>query len=149
MPGQYTVVETQNPPNTNNGTPTSNGVPVPPGTPPDTIPVTLPPGGDSLQNNFPKVTAAKVSGFVYQDVNNNGVFDAGDAPIPNASVTISGTPAGGFGPISQDRVNDGERVVFLQRAAGRLQHHPAERHRLRRAASTPSAISAARRPPAR
>ena len=96
-PGQYTVVETQNPPNTTNGTPTSNGVPVsvPPGTPPDTIPVTLPPGGDSLQNNFPKLTTAKVSGFVYQDNNNNGKFDAGDAPIANASVTISGTPAGG------------------------------------------------------
>ena len=100
-PGQYTVVETQNPPNTTNGTPTSNGVPVPPGTPPDTIPVTLPPGGDSLQNNFPKLTTAKVSGFVYQDNNNNGKFDAGDAPLANASVTISGTPTGGAGPISQ------------------------------------------------
>ncbi len=74
-PGQYTVVETQNPPNTFNGTPTSNGVPVAQGTPPDTIPVTLPPGGDSLQNNFPKLTNASVSGYVYVDNNNNGVFD--------------------------------------------------------------------------
>jgi hypothetical protein len=57
-PGQYTVVQTQNPPGTVDATNTSNGVPVPPGTPADTIPVTLPPGGDSLQNDFGEQTPA-------------------------------------------------------------------------------------------
>ncbi len=59
-PGQYTVVQTQNPPGTTNGTNTSNGVPVAIGTPTDTIPVTLPPGGDSLQNDFGQLTPAPV-----------------------------------------------------------------------------------------
>ncbi len=57
-PGQYTVVQTQNPPGTVNATNTSNGVPVPAGTPTDTIPVTLPPGGDSLANDFGQQTPA-------------------------------------------------------------------------------------------
>jgi hypothetical protein len=55
-PGQYTVVQTQNPPGTTDATNTSNGVPVPIGTPTDTIPVTLLPGGDSLNNDFGEQT---------------------------------------------------------------------------------------------
>ena len=55
-PGQYTLVQTQNPPGTVDAKNTSNGVPVAIGTPADTIPITLPPGGDSLQNNFGEVT---------------------------------------------------------------------------------------------
>jgi hypothetical protein len=51
-PGQYIVVQNQNPPGTFEGTNTSNGVPVPIGTPADTIPITLPPAGDSLNNDF-------------------------------------------------------------------------------------------------
>ncbi len=89
QPGQYTVIETANPPGTTDGVDSSNGVPVPPGTPADAIPVTLPPGGDSLSNDFGKLTTAKVSGFVYVDNNLDGVFDAGDTPIPGAIVNIS------------------------------------------------------------
>jgi SdrD B-like domain len=59
-PGQYTVVQTQNPPGTVDAVNSSNGVPTPPGTPADTIPVTLPPGGDSLQNNFGEKTTPDV-----------------------------------------------------------------------------------------
>ncbi len=80
-PGQYTVIETQDPPNTLPGTDSSNGVPVAIGTPADTIPVTLPPGGDSVQNNFGKLTTAKVSGYVYLDNNGDGQFNLGDSPI--------------------------------------------------------------------
>ncbi len=89
QPGQYTVIETANPPGTTDGVDSSNGVPVPPGTPADTIPVTLPPSGDSLSNDFGKLTTAKVSGFVYVDNNLDSVFDAGDTPIPGAIVNIS------------------------------------------------------------
>ena len=49
----------------------------------------------------PQVNPAQVSGFVYQDNNNNGKFDQGDAAIPNAAVTITGTPAGGGAAITQ------------------------------------------------
>ncbi|HVS35378.1 MAG TPA: choice-of-anchor E domain-containing protein [Gemmataceae bacterium] len=94
-PGQYTVVETKDPPATTPGTDSSNGVPVAVGTPADVIPVTLPPGGDSLHNDFGKLTAAEASGYVYLDNNSNGVFDVGDAPIPGAAVTISKMNAGG------------------------------------------------------
>src|SRR5439155_15402325 len=83
-PGQYTVIQTANPPGTADGVNSSNGVPVPPGTPHDQIPVTLPPGGDSLHNDFGEVVPARVSGYVYFDANQDGQFDAGDAPIPNA-----------------------------------------------------------------
>ena len=99
-PGQYTVVQTANPPGTSDGVNSSNGTPVPAGTPHDTIPVTLPPGGDSLQNNFGEVVPAKVSGFVYLDNNKDGQFNAGDAAIPNATVTLSGATANGAGTIS-------------------------------------------------
>ena len=94
-PGQYTVIETANPPGTTNGVDSSNGVPVPPGTPADTIPVTLPPGGDSTSNDFGKLVPATVSGFVYVDNNLDGVFDAGDTPIPGALVNISRVNADG------------------------------------------------------
>ena len=55
-PGQYTVVQTQVPPGTTPATDTSNGVPVPAGTPAGTIPIMLPPGGDSLTNDFGEMT---------------------------------------------------------------------------------------------
>ncbi len=148
-PGQYTVVETQNPPNTSNGTPTSNGVPVPQGTPPDTIPVTLPPGGDSLQNNFPKLTTAKVSGFVYQDNNNNGKFDAGDAPIANASVTISGTPAGGGAAVTMTELTAANGSYSFSVPPGDYTITQPYVTGYDARAPTPSATSAARRPPAR
>jgi hypothetical protein len=95
QPGQYTVIQTANPPGTTDGVNSSNGVPVPPGTPADTIPVTLPPAGDSLHNDFGEVVAAKVSGFVYLDNNGDGVFDGGDTPIPGALVNINRLNADG------------------------------------------------------
>jgi hypothetical protein len=88
-PGQYTVIQTANPPGTADGVNSSNGVPVAVGTPADSIPVTLPPGGDSLHNDFAELVAAKVSGFVYFDNNFDAVFDVGDTPIPGAIVNIN------------------------------------------------------------
>ncbi len=73
---------------------------------------------------------AKVSGFVYQDNNNNGKFDPGDTALPNAVVTITGTPTGGGARRRPDHADGGRRVVHLQRGAGRLHHHAAEHHRL-------------------
>jgi hypothetical protein len=116
-PGQYTVVQTANPPGTADGVNTSDGVPVPPGTPADHIPVTLSPGGDSLHNDFGEVTASVVSGFVYLDNNQNGVFDGGDTAIPNAPVTLSGTAAGGAA-VSQTATTDANGFYSFAVPAG-------------------------------
>jgi hypothetical protein len=136
-PGQYTVVQTANPPGTTDGVNSSNGVPVPPGTPADTIPVTLPPGGDSLHNDFGEVVPANVSGFVYLDNNQNGVFDAGDAPIPNAVVTISGPTANGAGVVSQTAVTGADGSYSFVMPPGSYTITQADVGGLIRAASTP------------
>ncbi len=75
---------------------------------PGALTVTLASGDVGTDYNFgevlpvppPVVTPAKVSGFVYVDNNQNGVFDAGDSPIPNAVVSFTGTPSGGGADIS-------------------------------------------------
>ena len=85
-PGQYTVVQNQNPPGTVDATNTSNGVPVPPGTPADTIPVTLPPGGDSLQNNFGEQTPAPAPVPIPTPIPTPG-------PVPTPIPTPTPTPA--------------------------------------------------------
>ena len=94
-PGQYTVVQTQNPPGTADAVNSSNGVPVAVGTPADAIPVALPPGGDSLQNNFGEVAAARVSGFVYLDNNRNGVFDSADTGLAGMTVNLNSIDGSG------------------------------------------------------
>jgi hypothetical protein len=48
-------------------------------------------GTAGINYNFGEILGASVSGYVYQDVNNNGVKDAGDLPIPNTTVTLTGT----------------------------------------------------------
>ena len=45
-------------------------------------------GDDSIHNDFAEVQPTSVSGYVYVDANNNGVFDAGEAPIGGVTVTL-------------------------------------------------------------
>ena len=47
--------------------------------------------------NFPQSenTASSLSGFVYVDANDNGVFDSGEAPIAGVTVMLSGDDANG------------------------------------------------------
>ncbi len=40
--------------------------------------------------DFGNSTPGSLSGFVYADTNNNGVFDASESPIPNTTVTLVG-----------------------------------------------------------
>ncbi|MFN3188759.1 MAG: SdrD B-like domain-containing protein [Candidatus Paceibacteria bacterium] len=48
-------------------------------------------GGSNAENwNFGELLVASVSGFVYNDVNRDGVFNAGDAPIPGVVINLSG-----------------------------------------------------------
>ena len=54
-------------------------------------------GDDSIHNDFAEVKPASVSGYVYVDANNNGVFDTGETPIGGVTVTLldaNGNPTG-------------------------------------------------------
>ena len=78
-PGTYSVVEIQP-----NGYGSST---------PNTIPVTL--TNVNLTNvNFGE-TLGTISGFVYVDVNNNGVMDPGEPPIDGVPLTLTGTTVNG------------------------------------------------------
>ena len=60
----------------------------------------------NLGNNTADVTTSleapkvNLTGRVYQDLNNNGVNDAGDLGIPGASVILTGTPFTGVTPVT-------------------------------------------------
>ena len=46
-------------------------------------------GGDnSINNDFAEMQPASVSGYVYVDANNNGVFDTGESPIAGVQLTL-------------------------------------------------------------
>jgi protocatechuate 3,4-dioxygenase beta subunit len=45
-------------------------------------------GASAPQNNFGELLPAKLSGYVYVDANNNGVFDAGETPISGVVLTL-------------------------------------------------------------
>ena len=54
-------------------------------------------GDDSIHNDFAETQPASISGYVYVDANNNGVFDAGEAPIAGVQLTLldaNGNPTG-------------------------------------------------------
>ncbi|MEA1951710.1 MAG: SdrD B-like domain-containing protein, partial [Planctomycetota bacterium] len=48
-------------------------------------------GEDSIDNDFGEVKPASISGHVYHDANNNGVFDAGEDPISDVTVVLEQT----------------------------------------------------------
>jgi protocatechuate 3,4-dioxygenase beta subunit len=51
--------------------------------------ITVPPGGESPNNNFAELTPrGSLSGFVYYDANNNGIKDPGEAPIPGTTINL-------------------------------------------------------------
>ena len=57
--------------------------------------VTLLGGEDSIDNDFAEVRPASLSGHVYHDANNNGVFDSGEDPISGVTIIIENTGSGG------------------------------------------------------
>ncbi len=58
-----------------------------------TIPV--PSGVSSIHNNFGEIQSVNLFGYVWIDTNRNGIYDPGEAPVPNAVVSISGTAFAG------------------------------------------------------
>lgn len=100
--GTYTVTEPTQPPRTNNGITTvgtTGGTATAVGTVPshiDTISLT---GTNTVSsdNNFAElpILVGTVSGKVYIDSNSNGVIDAGEAPIKDVTVKLTGTDNAG------------------------------------------------------
>jgi hypothetical protein len=101
-PGQYTVVQSTQPPNTAAGLDTADNVkPIPGSQTNRAIAVTINQITDqSLNNDFGQLPPASLSGLVYNDVNHAGVLTSGDLPIPNVTVQLSGTDLFG-GAVSQ------------------------------------------------
>jgi hypothetical protein len=89
--GNYTIVQTSDPPGYLDGQVTAGNVtPVPNSVGTNVIHVTLG-NTDLTNNNFAEVKPASLSGFVYADQNNNGVKDAQDPGIANITVSLTGT----------------------------------------------------------
>lgn len=104
-PGNYTIVQTQQP-SLNNGTSDlyldgpeyQNGVMVPGSVGTDQIKVSLA-NANLINNNFTEVAPASLSGFVYNDQNNDGIKQNDTLPsgqprepgIGGVSVTLTGT----------------------------------------------------------
>jgi large repetitive protein len=92
-PGAYTVRETQptgfgdgiDRPGTLGATSPSN----------DRFSVTLGYGQNSVNNDFYEIPQASLAGSVFVDADNDGVQDAGEAPIPGTTVTLTGTDEAG------------------------------------------------------
>jgi hypothetical protein len=89
-PGSYTIVQVTDPAGYVPGMVTrGNVVPVPGSLGSHTISVTLA-GHDLTNNDFAELLASSLSGYVYYDVNHNGVRDPGDPPILGTPVTLTG-----------------------------------------------------------
>jgi len=90
-PGNFIIRQPSEPAGFIDGQETSgNTTPLPNSVGTDAIPVTLGTTA-STNNNFGEIQAASLSGFVYADVNNDGVKQASEAGIRGSVVTLSGT----------------------------------------------------------
>lgn len=136
-PGNYTINETT-PPGFIDGKDkvgTTNGVPNGQLSPPDTIAnISLDGCHSGVGYDFgEKKEAAKhtLGGFVYQDCDNDGVFDAGEEPIANVIVTLTGVDVNGAavnltattdanGQYTFTNLNAGAYTLIEQQPAGFL-----------------------------
>lgn len=107
-PGQYTVTEPIQPSGTSNGITTAGEVPngglpgsvtgvtVLPSSIGGSSHITLPPGTASTGNNFAEVPNGRIlSGRVFVDYNNNGLFDGSDYGLPGQTLNLTGTDLNG------------------------------------------------------
>jgi hypothetical protein len=88
--GTYTILQTATPQGYLSGLKSSGGVVIPNSQSSNTITVTLQ-NGSSTNNDFAEIQPSSLSGHVYVDLNNNGVKDPSEPPIPGTSVTLTGT----------------------------------------------------------
>ncbi len=93
-PGQYSLVESQpaayldgqDTPGSTGGNNSVNDV---------LSAVTVPAGGVSANNNYGELKPVSLYGYVWYDANENGRFDPVEIGLPGATVTLTGTTAGG------------------------------------------------------
>jgi hypothetical protein len=91
QPGNYVIVQTPEPSGYIDGYDTAgNQTPIPHSNTTDTINVTLT-NGSSTNNNFGEIRAAGLSGVVYQDLNNDGARENGEAGIAQVTIILTGT----------------------------------------------------------
>lgn len=107
-PGAYTIVQTVQPQGYLPGKVSSNGVVLPGSIGTRAIQVNLPDNGNLTNNDFGHLIPAKVGGFVYYDVNNDGIKAAGEPGIRGATVILTGTDLnGGIVNVTQTTVAAG------------------------------------------
>jgi uncharacterized repeat protein (TIGR01451 family) len=94
QPGNYTIVETQEPPGYFPGKNSSNGTVLNTPLGVEVIPVTVS-TGDAPNNDFGKLKASSLAGTVYYDANDNGTFDSGDQGLAGVTLRLTGTTASG------------------------------------------------------
>ncbi len=127
-PGTYSVREPTQPANTANGITTAgtiaNGGTAGTATPNTVVPsavtgIILPPNTTGSGNNFAEVpTGRQVSGRVFSDTNNNGLFDGSDTGLGGVALNLTGVDLNNL-PVSQSTVTGSDgRYVFSGLAAG-------------------------------
>lgn len=129
-PGTYSVLEPVQPAGTANGKTLagtvgnggSAGTPTAQNIAPSAIAgIVLPPGTASIGNDFAEVPAGRqVSGRVFADANNDGVFNTGaDRPLAGVQVVLTGVDFNGIAVGPTTAVTDSEgRYSFTGLAAG-------------------------------
>ena len=53
--------------------------------------ISLSAGTNGVNNNFGELNPASISGFVYVDSNNNGLYEGSESPISGVTATVTGT----------------------------------------------------------
>jgi uncharacterized repeat protein (TIGR01451 family) len=89
--------------------------PNPSGTTPATLP--LPGGQSDLTVDFGYYQPVKIGNFVWNDLNGNGVQDAGEPGIPSVTLTLTGTTGAGAS-VSQTTTTDGNGLYQFTEAPG-------------------------------
>jgi len=87
---------------------------------------TLPAGLNAVEYNFGELPPADPFGFVYVDLNQNGVRDGGEPGIANVGITISGLAFAGTAferPLVASDIPGGSLTIFTD-ATGRFEYSP-------------------------
>jgi protocatechuate 3,4-dioxygenase beta subunit len=104
-PGNYTVVQTVEPPGFLDGKDSSNGNVIPNSIGTDSIPVVFT-GNTSPNNDFGELLPGSLSGNVYVDSNNNGIKEVNEAGIGGVTVILTNSN-GSSAPIATVTAADG------------------------------------------
>lgn len=94
LPGQYQIVEASQPPGFYNGRDTVGSVGGTVGA--DMITnINLPSAANGVEYNFGHYRGASISGFVYHDVNDNGLREGGEIGLAGTLIALTGTDRNG------------------------------------------------------